>query len=115
MIQFKRPEIELQFSAMPVTLREELEDFEFWSREKGIKPPLVTCILRTEEENADARGVKTSLHLKGRAFDLRTIHYDLHTLDMVIAYWESRRRPGLEVITKRHGNGPHIHVGLREP
>jgi hypothetical protein len=114
-IQFKQPELELQFAALPVRLREELEDFEFWSREKGIKAPLVTCILRDEAANVNAGGVKTSLHLKGRAFDLRTIHYDLKSLALVISYWESRRNAQLEVITKKHGNGPHIHVGLREP
>ncbi len=113
MIEFKHPGLADELAAAPELLRQELYDFEAWSRENSIRPPCVTCIRREPDANATVGGVKTSLHLQGRAFDLRTIHYDVASLRLVNAYWQSRKRPGLEVITALHGNGPHVHVGLK--
>jgi len=112
-IGFKHEGLKDELLLLPVELLAEVHAFEDWSREQSIKPPFVTCILRSLSENAMAGGVATSLHLRGRAIDFRVIHYDLSSLKLVNAYWLKRKRPGLEVVVKRHGTGPHIHVGLK--
>jgi hypothetical protein len=118
-IRFKTPRVEKESKALIAGLWSVLVDFDVWGETQGLPDPMVTCIHRTESENKAAGGVASSLHLAEnpyRAMDLRSTHYDVPQLMKVDAWFRGRcLRALFEVITKPHGTGPHIHVGLRRP
>jgi hypothetical protein len=115
-ITCKSKRIEDEIDILPAPLRDLLEDFGHWSSANRLPVPVVTCIQRTAKENRDIYGYdRDSLHLAGRAFDLRTRHYTKAQLDDVIRFFETKckDRAIWELVTRLHGTGPHIHVGLR--
>ena len=116
MVTCKSQRIEEELDILPAALRDLLEDFGHWSAANRLPVPVVTCIVRTPKENRDIYGYdRDSLHLAGRALDLRTRHYTKQQLDDAIRYFETKckDRKVWELVTKLHGSGPHIHVGLR--
>lgn len=116
------PELEDQFEKLPEALRVVLEEFAKWSESRGFPAPLVTCIVRTPSQNKAAGGAPNSLHLEGRAVDLRNTgsakepHYTAEQR-MACEAWLKRRCPKwvFELVLTSHGTGPHWHIGLRRP
>lgn len=114
MIRFKRPELAEQFERVPDVLRQVVADLDTWSLVNLLPEPMLTCVDRTEEENAEVGGVPDSLHLYRLAVDLRCTHYTAHQRKRVEAWLRFRCPRNLfELILKPHGTGPHYHVGLR--
>ena len=118
MITCKTPRVEEELDLLPAELRALLDDFGHWSMSNRLPMTVVTCIKRTPKENRDIYGYdRDSLHLDARALDLRTRQYTKTQLDDVIRFFETkcRDRKIWELVTRLHGTGPHIHVGLRKP
>lgn len=116
MISCVSERVEAELDDLPPELRQLADDFGHWSAANRLPVPVVTCITRTKKENHDIYGYdRDSLHLDPRAMDWRTRHYTKHQLDAVIHYFETKckDRRIWELVTKLHGTGPHIHVGLR--
>lgn len=81
------------------------------------QPLLVTSDARTPEENAAASGSSpNSLHLQGRAFDLRMPETREELWKLVEAVHFARQRPGFQLAVELElVHGPtdhHVHVGV---
>jgi hypothetical protein len=122
-VKFAYPELEEQLTRVPQALRAVLEDFESWSKQRGMPEPFITCIFRTPSQNKAAGGVAHSLHLIGRAVDLRNVgpsekepHYSAEER-MACEAWLRRRCPkwAYELVLASHGTGPHWHLGFKLP
>jgi len=76
-------------------------------------PLTVTCAARTVEENAALPGsAPTSLHLVGRAFDLRWIEDAAHRWAFVEAVYLASGERSVELEFVPFGENRHIHVAL---
>lgn len=104
--EFRHPELVEDTAAVWLDDIREYADF----------PLVLTSDARTEAENAAASGSSpTSLHLLGRAFDLRypgsaELVWDLVQAILVV----SGSRP-VELELVHSGTDRHVHIGLLEP
>ncbi len=120
MILCKSPELKAEYESK--VLHPELEailtGLAAFCEHESIPPAILTCLGRNDASNANVGGVANSLHMDRpvRAFDLRTQHWRVSEVVRVVAYFQ-RFYDGLpkryEFIHVPHGNGPHIHFGLR--
>lgn len=114
MIKFAEPKLEREFRQLPEALRLVVRELDELCSENKWPAVTVTCVLRDPDKNAAVGGVERSLHLDGRAVDLRSREYNEKQLGSIDAWLRSRcPRKTYEVITKPHGTGPHIHLGLK--
>ncbi len=122
MIEFANSRIEDEWDTLHPKLQQLLEDFGHWSASQGLITPVVTCLLRTKQENRKIYGKdRFSWHLLQKdgtihAADIRTKHYTKEQSDKVIGWFlkSCMDTDTWELITKVHGTGPHIHVGVRK-
>lgn len=122
MIACATARIEDEIDLLPLQMMELIDAFGHWSGGQKLPVPVITCIKRTPEENfAIYKANRPSLHIEFEnhvnAVDLRTRHYNAVQLDDVIAWFKKTCADATkwELITKLHGTGPHLHVGLRRP
>ena len=123
MFSFKSKAVEDQFDNLHPELKTILEELGHWSASAKIPMPVVTCLVRTPEENrAIYNGVdRFSWHLAKPdgticAMDLRVVHYTDDSRAKVLK-WILERCPDAkkwEVIYKPHGTGPHYHIAIRD-
>ncbi len=118
-IKYADGKLEREFKMLPEAIQRVVKELAEFVRDQAAEDALdkdvtVTCVLRDPAQNTKVGGVATSLHLDCRAVDLRSKNYGTKQMDQISA-WLSRRCPrkAYEVITKPHGTGPHIHIGLR--
>lgn len=122
MFSFKDARTEDQYDSLHQELKDILEEFGHWSASAKIPMPVVTCLGRSDGDNAELYSGKArfSWHIPGkdgiiRAMDLRVLHYTPEQKARVFQ-WFLERCPDpkkFELILKIHGTGPHIHLGLR--
>ncbi len=111
LLRFEHPRLEAELATCPEGLRLVPYEFAEWCERKNIEGPILTCILRTPEENKAVGGHPRSFHLTARAIDFRTRHYSTWELELVEAWFRNRcKPPRFDVVTQPHGTGPHIHV-----
>ena len=105
------------------TLRLVLESFEAYTVAVSDWEPLITCLLRTPEENDQLYGGQgdhmDGVHVEGRAADIRTFDVAKDRVAEAVAWLNSRwvydtLRPGMRVgLIEGCGpgsNAPHLHV-----
>jgi uncharacterized protein YcbK (DUF882 family) len=119
-VLFKKEEVdrltnEFRFK-IDLRLQAVLFELATWMGRTLSKGVIVTCLLRTPEENAAVNGRPYSSHLDGRAADIRTYLLSHPEIDKVIAHLNSVW--GIEFLhTKYHdsGAGMHLHININFP
>lgn len=113
-IKYKVPKLETEFKRLPEAVQRVVKELSLFVQEIGAGDVVITCVGRTPEENASVGGAENSLHLDYRACDIRNTEYKEKQNDQINS-WLRQRCPkrAYELITKNHGTGPHIHLGLR--
>ena len=83
--------------------------------EKHDWSPLITCLLRTVQEDLALHG--NAIHCVGRAADIRTMDIQpdavVEVCEAINKRWEYNhgdKRNLLCAVSKEHGTGPHIHL-----
>jgi uncharacterized protein YcbK (DUF882 family) len=87
-----------------------------WMARTLSKGLIVTCLLRTVEENKAVNGKPFSSHLDGRASDIRTYLLAKPEIDKVIGHLNAVW--GIDFLhTKFHdsGTGFHLHININFP
>lgn len=123
MFTFKHKDLEAEFDSLLPELQNILEEFGHWSAGAKIPMPVVTCLARSEAENAAIYNGKPrfSWHIPNKdtglihAMDLRVTHYSAEQKAKVFM-WFNERCPDprkFELIVRPHGTGPHIHLAIR--
>ena len=90
-----------------------LFELAVWMARTLSKGLIVTCLLRTVEENKAVNGLPNSSHLDGRAADIRTYLLSKPEIDKLIAHLNAVW--GIEFLhTKYHdsGSGLHLHTNI---
>ncbi len=101
--EFKHPELILDAAAVWLDDIREYADF----------PLVLTSDARTAEENAAASGSSpTSLHLLGRAFDLRYPDTPEHVWELVAAVFVVSGHRSVELELVHSAQDSHVHLGL---
>jgi uncharacterized protein YcbK (DUF882 family) len=86
-----------------------LQDYMF---DRFAKNLVVTCLIRTPEENRMVGGVPYSSHLSGRAADIRSWGMSKGQIGEIKAYLEHVWGPLVYVLHHDSGHGEHIHVNI---
>ncbi len=76
------------------------------------KPVIVTCVLRTPDENKAVGGAPNSSHLTGRAADIRVMIYNSDEIVAIQRYLKHRLADVIHVLYHNGGTGPHIHTNI---
>ena len=93
-----------------------LYELATWTARTLSKSVVVTCLLRTPEENEAVNGRPNSSHLDGRAADIRTYLFAKPEIDLIIKHLDEVW--GSEFLhTKFHdpGSGFHLHMNINFP
>lgn len=87
-----------------------------WSMNVLGKQLVITCLIRTVEENAATGGKPRSAHLEARAGDLRTRHLsDEESEKLKEHLQETWGKAFLHVLIHDSGAGRHMHVNINFP
>lgn len=132
-MKYLRPELELEVQALHPKVRAKLDELEAWSRDEGLPEPVVTNVLRTEDDQERlylglylSRGhspdiarekarARFSWHLVACAVDLRNRHYTPPQRKAVMQFLRQQCAPGeWELLEHDIGRGDHIHVAVRD-
>lgn len=124
-IQFKTTRIEAEFNGadtegiiMDPRVRAMCLELHHWLRSKGRPGLFLTCIIRTEEENAElVKSNPKSAHITGRAVDIRTIgRYSPETIKEIIEHvYDVWGKAFAYILFHDSGNGDHIHMNMNFP
>lgn len=118
-IGFKSQRIAQEFDNLGDDLKGAVYHLADHLRVQYEKKTVLTCILRTAEENAGVGGAKKSLHMSNRAVDVRTNNLNLaDTIKQDIAAWFLSRYPKKHWEFVIHGTifdskTEHFHIGQR--
>lgn len=114
MIKYVSTKLESEFKQLPEALRLVVRELSEFLNENKWGDVTITCVMRDPDKNAAVGGVSNSLHLDGRAVDIRSRDFNEKQLGSITSWLRARcPRKAYEVITMPHGTGPHIHLGLR--
>lgn len=120
-MNFKTPRIEDEFNGtatggivLDKRLRGILSEAHDWLINKGLPGIMVTCLIRTPEENAAQPGSNPkSSHISGRAADIRTVSYSKESIDALCEHLQDVwGKQFLHVLYHDSGGGPHIHLNI---
>lgn len=99
-----------------VRLKAILIEGAMWSQNVLGKQLIITCLLRTEEENEAVGGKPLSAHKEARAGDLRTRHLTPEEEEKLKAHFQNVwGKAFLHVIIHDSGAGRHMHVNINFP
>ena len=101
---------------LDVRLKAILIEAGVWSQNVLGKQLIVTCLLRTKEENEAVGGRPQSAHLEARASDLRTRHLNTEQEEKLKAHLENVwGSEFLHVLIHDSGAGRHMHLNINFP
>lgn len=116
-MKFKTDKIKTEFEELEnhnENLYDVLTRIEVFCDSIGVEEPVITCILRAEEENKAVGGIATSPHLIWDAADLRSKIYAQDEIDEIVKEvnsWGYSYRGKPTIIYHRVVGGvPHLHV-----
>jgi hypothetical protein len=105
-----RLQTEFQTGIDPL-LQAALIDLADWVKETFGKPVVVTCLIRTENENAAIGGQPNSAHIPGKD-GIRSVLYLPEQIVTIQRYLNHRWGGVLHVLYHTAGTGPHIHMNV---
>lgn len=73
---------------------------------------MVTCIVRTPEENAAAGGLPQSSHLRKDAIDFRSSNLTEEQANYAVAFVLATWGPVMHAIYEKGGTAFHLHINL---
>lgn len=91
-----------------------LEDLAWFVRNTMQKDVVITCLIRTAEENKAVNGVPNSAHLSGRAADIRSTIYTEEEIGVINAYLTKIWGPLVYFKWHNSGSGMHIHININK-
>ena len=74
---------------------------------------VVTCLMRTQEENAAVGGKKYSAHLRGEAADIRIRNFTQEQIDFILGHLRDSWHPAFLYCTRHTGTADHIHLNIK--
>ncbi len=136
-MQFKSPELAVQYARVNPTLKEFIIEFEQFCKDSSFPEPMATHILRTRDQQEDiywriiytqAKGAFTEAGAKNQArhkwtwhfvlcaIDLRDYIYDDQQLPVVLAWLAKKTKDDAkwEYLYHDVGRGKHLHIGIRD-
>ena len=114
MILFKSERLEKEFyEELNVLVRALYLELNDWMERKYGISLVITCVVRTEEENVAVGGTSKSAHITKRAGDARSRDLTEEQKEAVIARIKKNWPiPMIHALIHKGGTGEHIHVNV---